>query len=118
MKNAVPLDTCTITLGNVAASDAFGLSLVLDGEEIIETVAAVIPAEFRSNRRKNNAPFAEMGQFKQAGCIIGFLQNNVLLMPIRMPCDGWLLASIADGSRVEHATPVFRFLRATGSITQ
>jgi hypothetical protein len=112
MSDSVPLDECTIALGNVPATDAFSLSLLLDGEELIETAMAAGPGIFRIWRK---AAGDSGGLFKR-GHIVGYLQRGVLLMPVLMPCDGWPLDSVADGTRVEHGSAVVRFLRATGAI--
>lgn len=110
-------DQIDIALGDVPAVDAFGLSLLVEGAEVLETIAATGPGAFRSRRRRDDAPVACLGQFAPAGRIIGFLQRGPLLLAQRMPCDGWVLASAPDGARVEHGSPLFRIVRATGAVT-
>ena len=116
MSDLAQRDECTIVLGNVPATDAFGLSLSVDDDSLLETVTAMGPGLFRRDRGAVDGPFAVTGAFVTRGNIIGFLQRGVLLMPVLMPLDGWLLGSAADGARVEHGSPVFRYLRATDAI--
>ncbi len=116
MSDIALLDECTITLGDVPATDAFGLSLSLNGEEVLGTALAAGPGVFRSWRKASDVSADDSDVFVRRGHIIGYLQRGVLLLPIVMPYDGWLLDCAADGTRVEHGSAVVRFLRATGAI--
>ena len=116
MSALVPLDECNIVLGNVPATDAFGLSLSLEGSDFLETVPATGPGVFRTRRRRFDGSIAELGQFASKGTIVGFLQRGPLLLPVLMPRDGWLLAAAPEGGRVEYGSPVFRILCSTEAI--
>lgn len=109
-------DWVTIGLADLPATDAFGLSIVLDGAELGETIAAAGPGVFRSRRRGGGAPVGANGALLRAGALAGFLKQGPLLLPVAMPVDGWVLAVAPDGTRVEHGSPLFRILRATGAI--
>jgi hypothetical protein len=116
MNEAALLDDCAIALGDVSATDAFGLSLLLDGNEMMQTVLATGPGVFRTRRRQADVPAAGVGRFFVGGDIVGFLQCGALLMPVVIPQDGWLLVAAPDGVRVEHGSPIVRILRAAGVI--
>lgn len=116
MSLAEPHNECTIVLGDAPAVDTFGLSLVMDGEEALETIAAAGPGIFRTRRHQDEPPFADSGVQLLTGMIAGFLQQGPLLLPVRMPEDGWLAALAPDGATVEHGTPIIRYIRANGGI--
>lgn len=109
-------NTITIGLADVPATDSFGLSIVLNGSEVGQTIAASGPGVFRSRRRSGDVQPGADGVVLRAGALIGFLQQGPLLMPVTMPVAGWLLAVASDGARVEHGSPLFRILHATGAI--
>ena len=109
-------ENITIALGDVSATDAFGLSLELDGQDLIETVYAAGPGIFRARRRSSDGAAGAGGVLLREGAMLGFLQLGPLLFPVAMPGDGWLLATAPDGAAVGHGTALFRILRATGAI--
>ncbi|MGL5735071.1 MAG: hypothetical protein ACRCYS_09420, partial [Beijerinckiaceae bacterium] len=81
-------DKIRIALGAVPATDAFGLSVTIDGIEALETIYADAPGILR---RFDDAGRAD--GLKRKGWIIGCLQRGPLRLPVTMPCDGWLLAA-------------------------
>ena len=111
----VPPDSCDIVLEDVPATDAFGLAVTMDGEPALASVAAIGPGVFRVGRRWGDGPFAESRHVPRGG-IVGFLQQGVLALPIPMPEDGWPVAFAPDGSRVEHGTPVVRYIPALEAV--
>jgi biotin carboxyl carrier protein len=117
MGEAVALDDCQIALSGVPATDAFGLILRVGEDDVLATASAPGPGIFRTRRNRTSAAFAEVGQRLHQGDIIGFLERGAVVLPILMPDDGWLAACAADGTRVEHGTPVIRYIRASEAIT-
>jgi hypothetical protein len=116
MSDPSMLEEYAIALGDSPASDAFGLSVTINGVEALESLIASGPGIFRSRRNPGDPPFAE-GLLLAKGDIAGFLQRGVLALPLVMPEDGWPLAAAPDGMRVEHGTPVVRYIRAVEAIT-
>jgi hypothetical protein len=110
-------DDISISLGSTAEADPFGLSVQVDGAEVLVTIPASAPGRYRTARRSGDAPFVAAGAFLEAGAIAGFLQQGVLTLPVIMPERGWLAAAAADGAVVEHGTPLIRYIRATEAIT-
>ena len=102
-------DTISIALGAAPATDAFGLELAIDGHGALETLVATGPGLFRTARLTAEG-------WALGGWIVGFLQRGPLLTPVAMPCDGWVLATVPDASRVGHGTPIVRILPASESI--
>jgi hypothetical protein len=109
-------EACTIRLGSAAAADAFNLSVEIDGAEVMRTVRAVGPGVFRTRRRAGDPAFAAVGMFVQAGAVAGFLQRGELMLPVKLPERAWLAATAPDGARVEHGSPIIRYIRATEAI--
>lgn len=105
-------DKIRIALAAAPATDAFGLRVEIDGDEMLQTICADAPGIVRWLD-----PASDSGVVMRKGWIIGFLQRGPLRMPVTMPCDGWVLAAAADGERAGHGTPLFRILRATEAIT-
>lgn len=103
-------ETVTIRLGAAPATDAFGLDITIAGAPALETVRAAGPGLFRRFEP------AATGLVRQ-GWLIGFLQRGPLRLPVAAPCDGYVLATAADGARVEHGTPLVRLLRASQDMT-
>jgi hypothetical protein len=116
MDEAVPLDDCQIAIAGVPATDAFGLILWVGEVDVLATASAAGPGIFRTRRNRTSTPFAEVGRHLCKGEIVGFLQRGAVVLPILMPEDGWLAACAPDEIRVEHGTPVIRYIRATGAI--
>ena len=98
-----PTEKIAISLGDVPATDAFNLDIEIDGMAVLHSVAAAGPGLFRTLQ-------APPEGLIPAGWTVGFLQRGPLLIPVSMPQPGWLLASVQDGARVEHGTPVLRIL--------
>lgn len=109
-------DTLSVTLGGVAATDAFGLGIWLDGAECTQTVFAAGPGLFRTRRRADDAVMAVPGAKLPNGAILGFLQWGPLLFPVTMPQEGWVLAAAPEGAQVQYGSPLFRILHATKAI--
>lgn len=109
-------DGIVVTLGAAPAVDPFALNVTIDGMDGTATVGASGPGVFRTGRRSGDAPFAAIGAFARTGDIVGFLRRGPLLLPVRMPADGWILAFAPDGAGVGHGAPLVRILVATTGI--
>lgn len=105
-------DTIGIELADTQAVDAFGVQVVVDGHDVLATVRADAPGILRAL----DFPLVP-DCVARAGWTIGFLQRGPLRLPVNMPCDGWVVAAISDGARVEHGTALFRILRASQEIS-
>jgi hypothetical protein len=116
MNDASPRDACAVTIGGVPPADAFGLSLTIDGEDVMATAFAPGPGIFRTRRSRDGADIAGAGRRLPAGAIVGVLQRGPLALPVLMPEEGWPVASAPDGTRVQHGTPVVRFIRAAQAV--
>jgi hypothetical protein len=116
MVEAPPLDDCRVALRDISATDAFGLNVLVDEVDVLASASAAGPGIFRTRRDRSSASFAEVGQFLREGEIVGFLERGAVVLPILMPEDGWLAASAPDAMRVEHGTPVMRYIRASKGI--
>lgn len=117
MSGAEALDECAISLGDTPLAEAFGLTVSVDGQEVLRTLPADGPGIFRRSGTPGPATAAAVGPFFAAGDIVGFLQRGVLLLPVVMPEDGWRIASASDGLPVEHGAAVVRYVRAMEAIT-
>lgn len=116
MSTSAPPDTLSIVLGNGPATTAFGLDIRLDGQDSVHTVHAAGPGIFRARRRPSDPAAGADGALLAKGSILGFLQRGPLLLPVYMPHDGWLLATVPEGGRVQYGSPLFSILCATGAI--
>jgi hypothetical protein len=116
MVEALPLDDCRVALRDIPAADAFGLNVLVDEVDVLTSAFAAGPGIFRTRRDRTSASFTEVGQFLREGEIVGFLERGAVVLPILMPEDGWLAASAPEALRVEHGTPVFRYIRASEGI--
>lgn len=110
-------DTIAITLGDLPATTAFGLSVKIDDAECIAIACAGGPGVFRARRRAEDALPPLDGALLAQGSLLGFLQRGPLLLPVSMPHAGWLLALAPEATRVEHGSPLFCILRVTEAIT-
>jgi len=105
-------DAVTIRLDEAAETDAFGLDVEINGAVVTDTIPAEGPGVFRVFDRPDiNAALV------RAGWIVGFVQRGPLRLPVTAPWDGWLLATAADGARVEHGSPLIHMLRKTEDIS-
>jgi hypothetical protein len=109
-------DACTITLGGAPVADAFALSIEIDGGEVLRTVHAVGPGVFRTRRRAGDPVFATVGAFAEGGAVAGFLERGALMLPVTLPERGWLAGTAPDGTKVEHGSPIIRYICATEAI--
>lgn len=105
-------DAVNIRLDAAAETDAFGLDVEINGTMATGTILAEGPGLFRVFDRPDIAKF-----LVRAGWIVGFVQRGPLRLPVTVPWDGWLLATAADGARVEHGSPLIRMLRKTEDIS-